>query len=223
VSLLLGPARTGPDNRMMTPRAAGFAGPVALAMVGVLLLFAASAAAAPPTLSRGAQLDAGRCETAGRPVVNVTYSVTDSVDSGVAGNYWAFEDYAKRIQLWDEGEGAYCAVVGYDGRFTGVAGERSPGNTGNLDGDEHGTFHGGYRATVSGDLLEDPVWPTHGHAGTVDYECDIAGTCPGSVNWLEQYFQPGYDFGYEWWGWIYHGGRYGAWLNTADATSGDIG
>lgn len=183
---------------------------------------AAPAPAAPPALNWGSQVSADQCETTGRPVVNISYEVINSVDSGTGGNNWAFESYDKRIQLWDQGGGVYCAVVGYLGRFFGVSGEQSPGNTEPLDGDERGTFQGGYRATVTGDLLDEAAWPTHGQAGVVDYECDIDGNCPGSVDWVGQYFQPGAALELVWWGWIYHGGRYGVWVNSSDGNAGDI-
>ncbi len=195
---------------------------LACVMMAAFLFPAGSALAAPPTLGWGAEVNAGRCDTSGRPVVNVVHKVTGSVDSGEAGNYWAYSRYNKRIQLWDQGEGVYCAVVGYLGRFSGVAGQQSPGNTEPLDGDENGTFQGGYRAIVSGELLAQPGWPTRGQLGAFDYECDIAGNCPGAVNWLAQYFESGYAFEYEWWGWIYRGGRHGTWVNSSDGNAGDV-
>jgi hypothetical protein len=209
-------------NRKHVVQIAGFATSLTVALTAALLLLAAPAMAAPPSLNWGTEVNAGECETTGSPVVNVTHEVVNSVDSGEGGNNWAFEDYNKRIQLWDQGEGVYCAVVSYQGHFTGVAGQQSPGNTEPLDGDEGGTFHGGYRAVISGELLTGPTWPTRGRIGVIDYECDIGGNCPGSVNWINQYFQSGYGFEYDWWGWIYHGGRYGTWVNSSDGNAGDI-
>ena len=190
-----------------------------------LLFLAGSALASPPTLNWGTEVNAGECETKGSPVVNVTHKVVDSVDPGVAG-YWASEDYNRRIQLWDQGGGVYCAIVSYQGHFTGVAGQQSPYNTEPLDGDEDGAFQGGYRMIISGDLLTEPSWPTRGPVDTVDYECTtpvgFAVDCPGAVNWIDQYFEPGYAYEYEWWGWIYHGGRHGTWVNSSDGNAGDI-
>lgn len=185
------------------------------------LAFAAPAVAAPAKLSWGAQVNPGSCETHGSPVVNVTHDVDNSVDSGFGG-YWAFIDYGRTIQLWDQGDGSYCAVVGYQGRFEAVAGQQSPGNVEPLDGDEDGTFHGGYRALITGELLEEPTWPIRGRIDEIDHECTIAGICPGAVNWVDQYFESGSDFEYEWWGWIYRGGRHGTWVNASEGSSGDI-
>lgn len=225
MSLSLDPTRTGSTDRGRAPRLAGLAGSLALALAA-LLLSAVPAAAAPPTLSWGSELGGGQCETGGAPVVDVNYKVVNSVDSGLAG-WWASEDYNKQVQLWDQGEGAYCAVVSYLGHFTGVAGQQSPGNTEPLDGSERGTFQGGYRMVITGELLAEPTWPTRGQLGAIDYECTTPVgfnvSCPGSVDWIDQYFEPGYGEGLDWWGWIYHGGRYGTWLNTSDGNSGDIG
>jgi hypothetical protein len=209
-------------NRKHALKIVGVPTSFALTLTAALLLCVASAVAEPTGLNWGTEVNAGECDTTGSPVVNVTYGVVDSVDSGEGHNYWAFEDYDKRIQLWDQGKGAYCAVVGYQGRFTAVAGQQSPGDTGLLDGDENGTFQGGYRMVIAGELLDEPGWPTHGRAGVYDYGCDIAGNCPGAVNWIDQYFEPGYGEAFVWWGWIYHGGRYGTWVNSSDGNAGDI-
>jgi hypothetical protein len=209
-------------NRKYRVQIAGFTVSLALALTVALLVFAASALAAPPNVNWGTQVNAGECATTGSPVVNVTHKVVNSVDSGVGGNNWAFEDYNKRIQVWDQGGGAYCAVVSYLGHFTGVAGQQSPGNTAPLDGDEDGTFQGGYRAVITGDLLVEPTWPTRGRIGVIDYGCDIGGNCPGAVSWVDQYFQASSKFKYAWWGWIYHGGRHGTWVNSSDGNAGDI-
>jgi len=194
-------------------------------LTAALLFFAASAPAAPPGLNWGAEVNAGKCQTKGSPVVNVTHEVVDSVDSGLAG-YWASEDYNKRIQLWDQGDGVYCAVVSYLGHFTGVAGQQSPDDTEPLDGSERGSFQGGYRMIITGDLLAEPTWPARGQLGVIDYECTtpvgFAVSCPGSVNWIDQYFDSGYHKEYAWWGWIYHGGRYGVWVNSSDGNAGNI-
>lgn len=199
---------------------------LAVMLTAALLFFAASAGAAPASLNWGAEVNAGRCETTGSPVVNVNYKVVDSVDSGLAG-YWASEDYNKQVQLWDQGGGVYCAVVSYLGHFTGIAGQQSPGNTETLDGNERGAFQGGYDMTITGELLAEPTWPTRGQIGAIDYECTtpvgFIVSCPGSVNWIDQYFEPGYGTAYEWWGWVYHGGRYGTWVNSSDGNAGEIG
>jgi hypothetical protein len=212
-------------NRKYIVQIAGFTASLALSLTAALLVFAASALAAPPSLNWGTQVNGGQCETHGSPVVNVSYKVVNAVDSGLGG-YWASEDYNKHVQLWDEGEGAYCAVVSYQGHFTGVAGQQSPDNTETLSGDESGAFEGGYRMIITGEPLAKPAWSKHGQLGTVDYRCTtpvgFKVSCPGSVDWISQYFGSSYGYEYAWWGWIYHGGRYGTWVNSSDGNAGNI-
>jgi hypothetical protein len=212
-------------NRKQAVQIVGLATSLTLALTAALLLLAATALAAPAGLNWGTQVNAGQCATHGSPVVDVNYKVVAAVDSGFGG-YWASEDYNKRAQVWDEGKGVYCAVVSYHGQFTGVAGQQSPDNTEALSGNERGTFQGGYRAEITGELLTKPTWPTHGQVGTIDYECTtpvgFKVSCPGSVDWISQYFDSSYGFEYDWWGWIYHGGRYGTWVNSSDGNAGNI-
>jgi hypothetical protein len=222
VSFRLDPERAAHADRKNARRIIGMATSAAFVLTAALLFLAASAPAAPPTLGWGTEVNPGQCETSGSPIVNVNYKVINSVDSGTAGNYWAFTDYSKRVQLWQQGDDAYCAVVSYQGHFAGEEGQRSPGDTESLDGDEDGTFQGGYRATITGELLADPTWPARGHVGVIDHGCDISGACPGRDNWVEEYFGPGYGFEYAWWGWIYHGARHGTWVNSSDGNAGDI-
>jgi len=179
--------------------------------------------ASPEHLNWGSQINAGQCPKVGKPVVNVVQKVVNDVDSGQAGNYWAFDNLNRQIQVWaTNSSGEYCAEVSYQGKFDGQAEQISPGNTGILDGSEDGTFQGGYNATITGTLLSNPLWQTRGSVGTTDYNCDLSGNCPGYVSWIGQYFNSGYNFLYNWWGWIYHGGNNGTWVNSSDGNSGDI-
>lgn len=193
----------------------------ALASIAALAMLPTPATAAPPQLNWGPQTNASKCRTKGKPTVNVAHKVVNSIDSGFGG-YWAFIDYNRQIQAWDQGGGTYCAVVRYQGRFDGEAGQQSPGNVEPLDGDENGVLHGGYRAVITGELLGSPAWPTRGFLGVIDHECTIAGACPGNVDWVEQYFGPKYGFSFAWWGWIYRGGQHGTWVNASTGSSGDI-
>lgn len=181
-------------------------------------------------LNWGEELAARRCD--GDLVVNVTQAVVNDIDSGYHG-YWAYDDYRRHLQAWQVGEDEYCAVVAYRGTFDAVEGQLSPG-TGDdggepLSGDERGRLLGGYAATIEGPFLDDPAWPTRGFVGTFDYEGDVqAGTRPGAVRWDYQYFDqtdPAFAFSFDWWGWIYRGGRYGTWVNAVSEpghSCGDI-
>lgn len=159
----------------------------------------------------------------GRAVINATQAVVNDIDSGFNG-FWAYDDYRRLIQVWAVDDRTFEAVVMYNGQFDGVAGQNSPGQDGGdeLSGDEDGTLHGGYAATVEGELLDEPAWPRRGFVGTTDYEGDvIEGTRPGAIRWQNQYFEDP-EFAFEWWGWIYRGGRCGTWVNAKDGSCGDI-
>ncbi len=187
-----------------------------------LFVFFVSPAFAAPQFNWGKELNASACEKVGRPVVNVMQKVVNDVDSGLSGN-WAFDSLNRQIQVWETATtGAYCAEVSYQGKFDARAGQVSPGDQAvALTGDEDGSFHGGYRATVTGTLLASPLWGIRGQVGTTDYACDLAGNCPGYVDWVAQYFEPNYGFAYEWWGWIYRSGSH-VWVNASTGNSGDV-
>lgn len=199
-----------------------FLGFAAFVLIMPVLLIASVVMAKNEKLSPGTTLAPARCGETGVVVVNVKEHVVNTVDSGQGGNYWAFDDINRQIQVRDNGDGTYCVVVRNEGDFDAQAGQTSPGNSGVLAGDEDGVFRGGYRATIAGTLKATPDWPTRGSVGTTDYNCDIGGDCPDYVNWVGQYFEPGYSFNYDWWGWIYMAGNHGTWLNSSDGNSGDI-
>ena len=186
---------------------------------------AGSAAAKGPSgcrLNWGRELAARECE--GELVVNVTQRVVNDIDSGYNG-FWAYDDYRRLIRAWSVGDGTFCATVKYQGRFEAVEGRPSPGEEGGepLSGEEEGRMQGGYAATIEGTLVEEPDWPTRGFVGTTDYEGDVeAGTRPGAVDWVSDVYFEGSTFSFDWWGWIYRGGRCGTWVNAVDGGCGDI-
>ncbi|PIR89162.1 MAG: hypothetical protein COU07_02940 [Candidatus Harrisonbacteria bacterium CG10_big_fil_rev_8_21_14_0_10_40_38] len=174
-------------------------------------------------LDFGKQLAASSCDGVGSPVVNASQKIKNTVDSGEAGNYWAFDDFTRTIQVWKTNvPDEYCASVKYTGSFRGVAGQVSPGASGVLTGSEAGPIQGGYNATIKGTLLTAPLWNTNGGVGTTDYGCDINANCPGAINWVTQYFNSNYTFTYNWWGWIYRAGGKKTWVNASEGNSGDV-
>jgi hypothetical protein len=197
---------------------------IALSTVSLFLsfwLFTKTAAEAGSNSKSAVELRASQCDTSGKPVINVSEKIVKTVDSGQGGNNWAFDDVNRQIQVWKNSDNTFCALIQNEGKFDSQDGEKSPGNTGVLSGKEDGSFKGGYRAKITGNLKESPGWKTTGSVGTHYYNCSLDGTCPGYVNWVEQYFSPGYTFGYDWWGWTY---RYknNTWVNSSDGNSGDI-
>lgn len=174
-------------------------------------------------LDFGEQLAASNCNGSGAPIVNVSQKISNDADSGTAGNYWGLDTFSRTIQVWKTGDKSYCAMVRYEGKFAGVVGQTSPGNTGTLTGNEAGTITGGYKATITNaTLLTKPEWKTNGSVGSTDYMCDSSGNCPGAINWVDQYFAPGYNFDQPWWGWIYRAGGNKVWVNASSGNQGDI-
>lgn len=164
------------------------------------------------------------CAAKGDPIINVEQKIINDVDSGEAGNYWAYDTIERKITAWKVADGKYCATVNYEGNFAAIAGQRSPGNTGTLTGNEKGEFKGGYVANITGQLLANPTLKTEGSIGTTDYKCDTNGNCPGAFDWTTKYFNTsaaGFTFTMPWWGWTY---RYNdkVWVNAITGNSGDI-
>ena len=195
-------------------------------LVGVTVLLVlgltsrAEAAPKHATLNWGTNINGAACEKIGPPVINVTGKILHDVDSGLAGN-WALDEINRSIQVWLQTDGNYCAIVRNSGQFDAQAGVTSPGTTGVLTGDEDGTFEGGYTLIIDGVLATTPTLKTKGNIGTIDYQCNLAGTCPGYVSWLTQYFSTVNTYDYSWWGWIYHGVQ-DSWVNSSDGNTGDV-
>ena len=180
------------------------------------LVVPAMASAAPPHLGQnwGSYVNASAC-AGGTLVINVTLGDSNVPDSGQAGNSWAYDDYQKLVQVWDEGGGTFCAVVHYLGQFTTVAGQESPGMTvPSLAGGFTGFYAGGYQATLTGTLNTNPTYPASGNLGSFVY--------PPGFDWPSVYFSALSSFTYDAWGWVYQGGACGTWYNTSFGNSGDI-
>ena len=114
----------------------------------------ASSANANPTeahLNWGQSLSASDTACpAGSPLINVNQKIFNDIDSGVLGNYWAYDDIVRHITVVSLGGNNYCASVQYQGSFTTINGS-SPGGTGTVAAGVIGTFQGGYTA-LYGDL-----------------------------------------------------------------------
>jgi len=195
---------------------------VVVVIFGYLLLTINSNAKS--NLNYQEQLAKKQCEQSGKQIINITQRVLNSVDSGEGGNNWAFDNYNRQIKVYKQSENTFCALVTYEGKFDSQADQKSPGNTGILTGKEDGTFKGGYRATIKGSMIEDPEAALKGNIGTVDYQCDISGNCPGAYNWMTKYFNTsatGFTSNLDWWGWTYKY-KNKSWINSSEGNSGDI-
>jgi hypothetical protein len=178
------------------------------------------AAPGPPPKLNKHQLERKTCGK-GKLVVNAVQKVVNDVDSGTKGNFWAYDDYTRTIKVWRLGQTNYCSIVSYDGTFRTIAGP-SPGGGGIVTAGMKGNFQGGYRMDFNGTLLAHPAIKSNGSIGTVNYRCDSAGNCPGSVYWVTQFFGNVTGDDFDWWGWLYKAGGNGTWLNSIDGAKGDI-
>lgn len=207
---------------------------VAFALLGVKIGYTGNHAGNKnPTLNWGKKTSAQQCSGNGSPIINIERDVENSIDSGFgAGTWWAQVDYRQHLQVWEvntgQQENTYCVVSRFKMQFDAFEGQGTPGkekrSDGVLEGDESGTSQGGYHAFLTGDLKENPDWQTNGFVGTQNYDCDKSGpsSCENSVDFLGKYFN-NYNLSYQWWGWIYHGGKYGTWVNASSVSGNSIG
>ena len=195
---------------------------------GVVMLASPPASAIPREhLNWGQKLSASDTSCPpGEPVINIVHKVVNDADSGTGG-FWAFDEYVRKITVVEIGTDEYCATAKYEGSFE-TFGSNSPGcgdagtcgtDDGTVAAGVLGTFQGGYSAIITGTLS--PSFRTKGSIGKFDYDCDMSGTCT-AFNWVDAYFDAGWGFIFDWWGWIYRGGNNGTWINQADGNSGDI-
>lgn len=202
---------------------------VVVAVLGLLVSGKQAMAAPEVQLNWGSEVNPGQCGgDPGTLVVNVVYKVSNDVDSRVGGGAWASDDYNKHIQIWEVGPGSYCADVRYVGSFLTVAGASPQGTVPELAAGIMGTMEGGYRATIAGTFVPPSSVKTKGNLGSIDYGCNPLtdngnhNSCTNTFDWVGTYFPDGYNFAYGWWGWIYHGGSNGTWVNASTGNQGDI-
>lgn len=161
----------------------------------------------------GQQLNASQCNQSGAPILNITYKITNDPDSGVAQNPWANDNYNKKVQVWDQGNGNFCAIVKYQGQFV-TTGPLSPEKGVALRAGIKGAFEGGYQATFIG-TFEPGANQINGNLGLFDQSKE-------GFDWLGTYFSGYSGFTQPFWSWTYHGGNNGTWVNAITGNMGDI-
>ena len=147
----------------------------------------------------------------GKPVVAVAYGVQNDVDTGIAGNTWAFDTYTRSVRVWRRAPGRYCSVSTYDGSFSSVAGP-SPGGKSQLPAGIRGTFKGASVVTFRGRLAPRSA-PLRGFLGVKDFACtsaDAKGRCAGTWDWLGDYFAGVVSFRYARYSFAYHASEGGS-------------
>lgn len=196
-------------------------------------------ASAPAIAGPGNHLDWGQSLTAsetacpaGDKIVSVVQKVVNALDSGTGLNtydtkWWATIEYIQHINIVQTAPGEFCATVKSQGSFESVGGD-GPGNTGDLAPGIVGTFQGGWTNTFTGDFNNPSGLRTKGNIGTLDPFCDPAvanGGCTGGATfsrYLSYYFSNVSNKALPWWGWVYHAGDNGSWVNAASGNEGDI-
>jgi hypothetical protein len=195
------------------------------------VVFASLPAMAGPRLNYGKALNAAQCEPGNnKMVLNIVYQVTNDADSGFGG-FWALDNYTKHIQAFDLGGGYFCVIAKYDGSFVTAAGPSPAGGTGTVGAGVTGTMEGGYQGLISNATFNPGTKRTKGNVGSYDYGCTVTNgsinaTCGSTFDWVAAYFSGAtttfeYDGTFQW-GWIYHGGDNGTWVNANSGSTGDI-
>lgn len=173
----------------------------------------------------------------GNLVLKVVRKVVNSLDSGTGtsdnGNvYWATLDYVQHIQVVETSPNNFCATLKTQGSFESIGGD-GPGcrnevtcgeDVGRLEAGVVGTMQGGATLTFEGTFSPGNM-RTRGSIGTFDNDCyPVNGACNGSGfrGWVDDYFIEVPGFTYEWWGWVYHAGNNGSWVNQANGNEGNI-
>jgi hypothetical protein len=191
------------------------------------------ASAQAPSLNWGSQVNPSRCPTdAGYRYmeINVTRKVDgdDALSDAINPQSvpWAMRDFNQHIQVWQVGVVGgggerFCALVRYQGSFVTIKDKPTPGpSSGSFTEEIDGSFEGGYLLVFTADERASPTYKTQGHIG------NFSGPI-GLYDWIPFYFE---HFNVDsstiptWWGWIYHGGNNGAWVNATDppGNQGDI-
>jgi hypothetical protein len=202
-----------------------------LAFLCVALL--ATGVTAATALGGGTPVRAPQCSAptamggGAKVVANVTYTLKNDYDydSGVAGNAWANDTINRHLQVFNLGNGTYCAVVNDTGSFLTFAG-LSPGQLvrcSMVSAGITGQIKGGYTTTTfTGTLDLAPIYALTGNLGTFDKACTDAYTCTGVYPSYLSYISTISGDSLANWGWSYHTAKNGDWVNAASGNSGDI-
>ena len=211
-----------------------------VAVSGIMLISAPSFAAPGNNLNWGQQLNASEnaCPK-GKTVLKVVRKVINALDSGTGQNddgfvWWANTEYIQQIQVVETEPGKFCARVKSQGSFESVGGD-GPGcateancssSEDRLEAGVVGTFQGGLINTFEGTFNPDGM-RTKGSIGTLDADCDAStavGCLGGSVfsRWRSEYFTDVTSSSFPWWGWVYHAGNNGSWVNKTEGNEGNI-
>jgi hypothetical protein len=196
-----------------------------LALSTSVVVFASVGSAAPGLKLDKKDIGSKQCNSDGaKQVVDVHFKILNDADSGFnSALAWANDTIDRQLRIWEATDGSFCAQIADHSKFVTYAGQ-SPGATNSpLAAGIKGAAEGGYiTSNIVGTFA--PTLPTHGDLGTFDDMCDQAFVCTGSNPSWADYFAPGATADtFSQWGWIYHAGKHGTWLNQDDVDAADSG
>ena len=160
----------------------------------------------------------------GTLLVNVHFQLLNDYDSGFAGNAWANDTIDRHVQVWQKGDGSFCASVEDTGTFTTFAGP-SPSGLSTVSAGVRGVILGGYVTTAFTGTFDKSAYATRGDLGRFDLACTPTFSCPGAHPSYASWFSSRSGDSLALWGWAYYAGRHGKWLNALGvdaAHGGDI-
>jgi hypothetical protein len=102
-------------------------------------------------------------------VMNVTYKVINDEAPGNAG-FWALQSYTRQVQVWRMPDGTFYWTSRFEGKWTTLAGAKSPGTGVAQTADGSGTF----KCVFNGTFTNEACIPVFGDLGTHDFEGSMA-------------------------------------------------
>ena len=164
---------------------------LAVSIAGLTLAASALAKDVNPVLDAAA-IGSSQCMTPGsgaKQVVDVKFQLTNYADSGYVGA-WAFDTVNRRLRIWKQTGGVFCAQISDDGSKFVTIGGFSPAGGGNLSSGVTGTFTGGYIiAGINGRF--DPHYKKSGGPRPVRRQVRHAVHLQGRVSVVDQLLQRG--------------------------------
>ncbi len=201
---------------------------VSLGLVGMI---PAVAMAAPGLKLDKKDISSKQCnpeDSHAKQIVNVHFKLINDYDSGFNSGAWANDTINRELRIFQLSDGTFCAQVKDNGKFVTLEGQSPGANDLPISAGIKGDIEGGYVTNFFTGTFA-PQLPTKGDLGTYDLECTPTNDCPGGADrpsvFNVSYFSSTNGPTQPQWGWIYHAGKHGTWLNqngVAAEDSGDI-
>ena len=199
-----------------------------LLLVMATLAMVTTAFAAPSLKLDKPDISSKQCKPNGagaQQLVDVHFTILNDADSGFGptGLAWANDTIDRHLRIYQLDDGRFCVNVADHGKFVTYAGDGPGDGTSTLAAGIKGELEGGYASNFFNATFS-PTLPTHGNLGTFDDACDQSFNCTGShPNYLSYLSAVSGENIFAQWGWIYHAGKHGTWLNQDDVAPADSG